>query len=135
MHQTPADFFLGSWDNRGDFARPRACWLVARLQMENGPECVLVEINPPVIGQPYGLGDKDLTTLILTPRWKGTHFEKSFYPMPVLIYRILKAIDDRIVRLPDVRMEAWGEVYPTLEGAEHASDPSSVLALSQRHKQ
>ena len=133
MYEQPADFFLGSSDSRGEFAKPRACWIIARLRMENGRECVLVDVDPPVIGQPFGLGDRDITNLVLAARWTGTSFELNCYPMPVLIYRIIGTVENQnTVRDSDVNMEAWGEVYPTLEGAEHASDPSSGVAWSQR---
>jgi hypothetical protein len=95
--------------------------VVARLQTEEGRECVLVEVDPPVIGQPFGLGSKDLHSLILATRYKDVPFERVVNrPLYVLIYRILNPVeaDQNVVRQSDMTMEAWGEVYPTFEDAE-----------------
>lgn len=118
------DFFLGSSEHRDDWATARACWVMAHPRMEDGAKSVLVEVDPPVIGQPFGLGDKDITSLILAPRWKGSKLEETVYrPVPVLIYRIVRpgAGADGVIRGPDIKLTAWGEVYPTLEAAEHAA--------------
>jgi hypothetical protein len=58
--------------------------------MADGRECVLVEIDPPVIGQPFGLGDQDVFDLVLVPRQRGGPFAPpSDHPVAVLAYRIL----------------------------------------------
>ncbi len=94
--------------------------------MEDGRECALVEVDPPVIGQTFGLG-KDLVNLILTPRWKGITLQQTIdHMIPVLIYRILTptATTQTIIHPSDIKLSAWGEVYPTLEAAEHAASNS-----------
>jgi hypothetical protein len=47
-----SDFFLASSEHRDDRATARACWVMAYPRMEDGTKCVLVEMDPPVIGQP-----------------------------------------------------------------------------------
>lgn len=132
MVEKTADFYLGSSDSYGEWARPRDCWIVAHTQMEDGRVSVLVNVEPPVIGQPFGLGGKDLRSLVLAARWKGTAFEQGFYPMPVLIYRITKPVaGHEVVPNSHINLEAWGEVYPTREDAEHAKDPSRIIAWSR----
>jgi hypothetical protein len=122
-----ADFFLGSSEHRDDWATARACRVMARPRMEDGAKCVLVGVDPPVIGQPFGLGDKDITSLILALRRKGSELEETVCrPVPVIIYRILRpgAGAEGVIRAPDIKLSAWGEVYPTLEAAEHAAGKS-----------
>jgi hypothetical protein len=128
MQDRVPDFFLGSSEHRGDWARARACWLTGGLRLEDGRECVRVDVAPPVIGQPFGLGDKDIDNLILVPRWKGAVFAKTIdHPMPVLVYRILNPsmVVQDVVHDSDIKLSAWGEIYSTLEAAEHAASKST----------
>jgi hypothetical protein len=123
MKDRSPDFFLGSSEHRGDWAIARSCWIVDSLRKEDGGECLLVSISPPVIGQRFGLGDKDISSLILAPRHKGVVLtQKVEQPVPVLIYRMLEsnANTQPLVRNSDIEMSAWGEIYPTLEAAECA---------------
>jgi hypothetical protein len=124
LDQQP-DFFLGSSEHRGDWARARACWITGRLRTEDRRACVLVNVDPLVIGQQFGLGDKDLFSLILIPRRKGEAFAKTAsLPMPVLVYRILNPdLGKReVVHDSDIKLSAWGEVYLTFEAAEQAAN-------------
>jgi hypothetical protein len=123
MRHTPPDFFLGSREHRGEWATARACWLRGHLRMEDGRDCVLVEVDPPVIGQPFGLGDQDIADLILAPRRNGAPLAPvADHPVPVLVYRILDAsrVERALIRDSDVTLGAWGEVYSTLDAAQRA---------------
>lgn len=109
----PPSYLLGSSEFDGDFARTRACWLQARLQGPDSREYVWVKVWPPVIGQPFGVGD-DLEDLILTPRHAGmTLSQLSDDPMPVQIYivRNIGALLAREFTTEDVEMVAWGETF------------------------
>src|SRR5256885_17093938 len=111
MQEEPPDFFLSSREHRGDWARARACWLKEHLKMQDGRECVLVEISPPVNGQKFGLGDKDITSLLLVNRWKTNTFGQQVDRVwPVLIYRMPSplATTQTTVRDSDVTLTAWG---------------------------
>jgi hypothetical protein len=127
MEDRPPDFFLGSSEHRGDWARARACRLTRRLRMADGRECVLVEIDPPVIGQPFGLGDQDISDLVLVPRQRGGAFAPlGDHPVAVLAYRILSpgGLAGGVVQDSDVELIAWCELYTSLEAAEQAArDP------------
>ena len=106
MPRLAPDFYLGSSEARGDFARARS-----------------IRIEPPVIGQAFGLGGEDIHDLIVSPHYVGsTLFPISEYPMPVHIYRALTT--DVFTRLQfdrhEVTMEAWGELYRTLDAAAAA---------------
>lgn len=119
----PPDFFLGSSEHRDDWARARACWVTMQLPDLDGRASVLVEIEPPVIGQPFGMGAVDIVHLILAARSRLSSFKEPInYPMSVLVYRQLNisVTEQENVQLSDMRLDAWGEIYPTMEAAERA---------------
>ena len=82
---------------------------------------MLVEIDPPVIGQHYGLGSKDITNLILSSRHEGfTLFPVKEWPCHVYVARIL---DDAIPKTTSftrdqVEVIAWGMIFRTLDEAK-----------------
>ena len=96
--------------------------------MEDGRRGSLVRVAPPVVSQPYGLGDKDIEQLILLPRYREDQLDQVDRPTPVLIYRILDPSKNRpeAVHNSNITLAAWGEVYPTLQEAERAADSSSL---------
>lgn len=123
MQKAP-DFFLGSSEHRGKWATVRACWLSSVLLMEDGTECALIKIAPPIIGQPYGLGGGDIYDLILASRYKKRIFSTKREPLErVHIFRVLNKSNfaDKIVINSDIELTAWGEIYPTLKDAEQAT--------------
>src|SRR5436190_4477159 len=88
MKKGPLRFFLGSSEHRGDWGRARVCELKRRLRTADGRDCALVEVAPPVIGQPFGLGDQDIDSLILVPRAKDATFASTIdRTLPVPVYR------------------------------------------------
>lgn len=124
MQDRLPDFFLGSSDDRGDWAIARACWITGRLRKSDGRECALVEVAPPVIGQPFGLGDKDIFQLLLMRRWKGEALYAPIdRPIPVIILRIPNpsVVAQDLVHDSDIELSAWGEIYPTLKAAERGA--------------
>jgi hypothetical protein len=75
---------------------------------------MLIEIDPPVIGQYYGLGDKDITKLILSARHEGfSLFPVKEWPCHVYVAHIL---DDAITktltfRRDQIQVIAWGMIF------------------------
>jgi hypothetical protein len=63
-----ADSYLCLNEGAGE---PRACWIKARRRYGIGMDCMLVAVEPPVIGQPYGLGNGDIYYLLLATMWQG----------------------------------------------------------------
>jgi hypothetical protein len=93
---------------------------------------MLVEIKPALIGQIFGLGDKDISHLILSSRYEGyTLYPVITWPCPVYVARIL---DDTILQTlsfaeGQVELIAWATIFRTLQEAEaHARkfDPDAV---------
>ncbi len=124
MSDKGPDFFLGSSDSRGDFARARAASARARLAGPNNVQYLWIRVEPAIIGQPYGLGGADIHDLIIAPHYDGsTLFPIKEFPMPVVVYR---ALSDRVFETlrfgeEDVSNIAWGELYRTRDAAVAAS--------------
>jgi hypothetical protein len=118
------DLFLGSSDSRGDFARARAAFARARLVGPNNGEYLWIRVDPPVIGQPFGRGEKDVHDLIVSPHLQGsTLFPVSGFPLYVYIYVALtdRVFEELRFEKEDVSMAAWGELYLTFEAAAAAA--------------
>lgn len=117
-------FYLGSAEFSGDFARPRACWPQGRLRGPDSREYVWVRIAPPVIGQPFGVGN-DLEDLVLSPRHQGASLSPpTDFPTAVQVYiaRSPDVLRARSFEVKDVEMAAWCEIYRTEEAAAAAAE-------------
>ena len=94
------DFFLDPTDggNQRDLGSPeaevRACWVQGRLRNSGRDDFALVLIEPPLIGQPYGLGDRDIDRVLLATRHAG----RTLFPVtewPALVY-VIRVLDERV---------------------------------------
>src|SRR5574338_22786 len=118
MAQDP-DFALCT-EGRDDLSYPRACWRRKRLRDSIRDDYLVVDIAPPLIGQRYGLGDKDITQIILATRHRGvTLFPVTEWPAHVYVYRVL---DEAILGREDfdehqVEMITWGTIFRSLSEA------------------
>ncbi len=119
--KTKPDFFLSAGGEvTGDLATPRACWTRGRMNDQIRDDHMLIEVEPPIIGQTYGLGGRDITNLILSARHQGdTLFPIKEWPCHVYVARIL---DDSIMKTliftkEQVEVIAWGMIFPTVEEA------------------
>ncbi len=81
---------------------------------------MLIEIDPPLVGQTYGLGGHDVVELVLSARHQSSFlFPVTEWPTFVYVRRI---IDDAVVRnlvIMDGHVEiiGWGAVFRTLDDA------------------
>jgi hypothetical protein len=113
------DFYLSSAES-DTLREPRKCWSIKRLRGEIRDDYLLIQIFPPIIGQPFGLGAKDIDLVIIAPRHKGISlFPITSYPVFVHVARPL--IDDVESRDMIYNQESevmfWGELYETEENA------------------
>jgi hypothetical protein len=123
MAQDP-DFALCT-EGRGDLSRPRACWRRKRLKDNLRGDYLLVDIAPPIIGQRYGLGDKDVQQLILAPRHQGvTLFPVNEWPAYVFVYRILDEgmLRQEIFEAHQIELIIWGIIYRSLQEASDCAE-------------
>lgn len=118
MNHSNPDFFLSSSGEYKSLSVPRACWAKARLSDEVRDDYMLIKIEPPLIGQEFGLGDKDITQLVISTRHKGyTLYPITEWPSFVYVARIL---DDSILKnlsfkQNQVELIAWAMIFPTLK--------------------
>ena len=123
MEKEP-DFFLSAAGENKGLASPHACWEKVRLQDPVRDDHMLIEIEPTLIGQNYGLAGKDITNLILSARYEGSSlFPVKEWPCHVYVASIL---DDAILKTltftrGQVEIIAWGMTFRTLgEANAHA---------------
>ena len=99
---------------------PRRCWRLRRLRTDGRDDLLLVRINPPLIGQKYGLGDLDIDRVVLAPRHRGASlFPVSEWPIYVHVARLTIELPEGHDSLRDEELEliAWAELYRTTEEA------------------
>jgi hypothetical protein len=117
-----ADFFIASSEGYG-MSEPRACYSLRRLRTESRDDLLLIRIEPPLIGQQYGMGGRDVDTVFVAPRHKGTSlFPPHHWPIYVHVGRLLGSPDnppDPLHRT-DYEEIAWAELYET-EATAHAA--------------
>jgi hypothetical protein len=112
-----ADFYLCLNEGAGE---PRACWCKGRMRDARRNDWMHVAIEPPVIGQHYGLGGEDIFQVLLATRHKGqTLFPVSGWPAHVYV---LRSLDQSILGQPEfddaqVQLIEWGMLYRTYEEA------------------
>ena len=115
------DFFLSAAGEYKPLSQPRACWTKARLRDPVRDDYMLIEIDPVLIGQPFGLGDKDVSRLILSSRHQGyTLYPVTEWPSHVYVTRIL---DEAVLQTlsfskGQVELIAWAMIFRTMEEAE-----------------
>lgn len=114
-----ADFYLVSSEGYG-MEKPRKCYRIKRLKGAQRDDYLLIKIDPPLIGQKYGLGGRDIDKVIIATRHKGDSlFPIKEWPVFIHVARIL--IDDLEDRETVVDNEfeeiGWAELYETEEAA------------------
>ena len=95
IEERAPDFYLTANAEFDLLAEMRACWSIDRLRDSRRDDHMLVAIQPLLIGQWFGLGDRDITQLILsTPHEGCTLFPITEWPSYVHVARI---VDDSIL--------------------------------------
>lgn len=113
------DFFLASSEGYR-LTEPRSCKRIKRVRSDNRDDLLLVKVEPPLIGQLYGLGGRDIDTLLIATRHKGDSlFPIRKWPVFVHVARLLIENPERREQIHDNEFEsiAWAELYRTKEDA------------------
>jgi hypothetical protein len=123
MKQSP-EFFMSTAGEYEPLAAPRACWQKARLRDEVRGDHMLVDIEPALDGQRFGLGAIDITQLILSARHRGqTLYPISEWPFFVYVSRIVdkSVVESHAFTREQVELIAWGTLFRTRgEASDHA---------------
>jgi hypothetical protein len=119
MDRAP-DFYISTAGEYAPLADPRACWEKARLRDNVRDDHMLIDVEPALDGQRFGLGPSDITQLIVSARRGGqTLYPISEWPFFVYVARILDeaTIDSREFTREQVDLIAWGTLFRTREEA------------------
>ena len=113
------DFFLASSEGY-QLEKPRSCKRIKRVRSDTRDDLLLIKVEPPLIGQPYGLGGRDIDTLLIAARHKGySFFPIKEWPVFVHVARLLIENPEQREQIHDNEFEsiAWAELYRTKEDA------------------
>jgi len=113
------DFYLASTEGYG-LEEPRRCWRIKRLATQGRDHLLLVRIDPPLIGQKYGMGGRDIDLVLVATRHRGASlFSVDAWPAYVHVARPLVDDPERRDRLEanELTSIGWGELYRTEEDA------------------
>jgi hypothetical protein len=123
MDRAP-DFFMSTAGEYEPLAAPRACWEKARLRDVVRDDHMLIDIEPVLDGQRFGLGATDITQLIISARHRGhTLYPVSEWPFFVYVARVVDnaVLESRVFTREQVELIAWGTLFRTREEAlDHA---------------
>lgn len=114
-------FYLSTAGEYEALAEPRACAIRGRLRDLSRDDYMLVEIDPPLVGQGYGLGGQDINHLLLSTRFSGqTLFPITEWPISVYVTRVLNEsiLQSLSFTAEDVELVAWGKLFQDREEAE-----------------
>jgi hypothetical protein len=84
-------------------------------------DLLLIRIDPPLIGQKYGLGEHDIDLVLIATRHLGeTLFPIDSWPVYVHVARPLVDVPEKHDKLSTDQYEsvAWAELYPTEDAAK-----------------
>jgi hypothetical protein len=115
------DFYLSAAGEFEPLREPRACRALRRLRGHNRDDYLLIEIAPPLIGQYFELGSKDITLLVLSPKHPGTTLQSiSEWPFHVYVSRLKsnQEPEGNSFTAEDIEFIAWASLYPTYPKAE-----------------
>ena len=112
------DFYLASSEGY-DLENPRRCFAIRRLRTHQRDDLLLVRIDPPLAGQKYGLGDRDVDHVVLAPRHRGQSLSPiRRWPLFCHVARLLTEFEGRdVIRADEVELIAWAAIYETEEAA------------------
>jgi hypothetical protein len=119
-------FFLHAKGEYDELADPRPCWEIRRLRDDVRDDYMLVRVEPPLVGQRFGLGPKNVDQLILASRVAGyTLYPISSWPCPVYVWRLRH--DDGVSATgsfssAQVELIAWGLIFDTIDKARRDAE-------------
>jgi hypothetical protein len=79
-----------------------------------------IEIDPPLNGQGFGLGDNNIKCLLISSRLEGlTFFPITQWPLPIYVSRTLdyRIKESKSFDKGQVELIAWGMIFRTREEA------------------
>ena len=124
------DFYLSTTAEYEGLAVPRACRIEARLSDWIRDDHLLVRIDPPLPGQGFGLGSRNIEQLVLTVIFEGRALSPvKELPAHVYVALILdeSIVTTRSIGTGQVQIIAWGTLFPTM-----AEATANIIERSRR---
>lgn len=109
------DFYLASSEGY-DLESPRRAWRVKRLSTDGRDDLLLLKVDPPLLGQKYGLGSRDVDMVLVATRHHGSSlFPINEWPIFVHVARPLVEHPELrdYLRPNEFESIAWAELYRT----------------------
>lgn len=116
----PDVYYLSSLDSKL-LKETRECVFVRRMHFDSGKEIVLAKIDPPLLGQKFGLYE-DVDTVIFANRHKGESLPPvANFPCFVFVARPIRHHIEMldVIGTDDVEIVGWGELYRTRTDADN----------------
>lgn len=113
------DFYLSSSESY-QFENPRRCKIVRPVRTQDRDDLFIIQIDPPIIGQKYGIGDKDIDFILVTTRHKEDSISPvKRWPVCVHVARLLvEPMPCEVLTEDEYESMAWAELYETEEDAK-----------------
>lgn len=114
------DFYLTSSEGYG-LEEVRACYKERRLMNGHPDGYMLCEVDPPIVGQPYGLGGQDMHRDVIASRHSGySIFAISDWPAYVHVARLIRDVSDDkfVIAENDIESIGWAEIYESSAAAK-----------------
>lgn len=111
-------YFLSSLDSEL-LKQVRKCSFIDQVFFDSGKKCALARVEPPIIGQPFGILE-DIDKIIITNRHEGEDVY-DVVEFPCFVFVCIPTVDtlSEIQTKDDLRILAWGELYRTYSDAEN----------------
>jgi hypothetical protein len=106
------DFYLSSSEGY-NLEALRACFKERRFIGSHPDGYMLCEIDPPILGQSYGLGAKDINQIVIASRHAGySIFDIKEWPAYVHVARLSRDIarDQFVLEEEDIKSIGWAEI-------------------------
>jgi hypothetical protein len=90
-----------------DMEKPRRCWRVRRLAMAKRDDLLWLKIDPPLLGQTYGLGECDINLVLVATRHQGSSlFPIAEWPVYVHVARPLVDHPELLDKLQEGQLQS-----------------------------
>jgi hypothetical protein len=112
------DFYLASTEGY-NMQEPKRCWRIRRIGTDKRDDLLLLKIDPPLLGQRYGLQGRDVDQVLVATRHEGDSlFPITQWPVYVHVARPLVDITG-LDKIQSNQLEsiAWAELYQTEQDA------------------
>lgn len=113
------DFFLASCESH-QLENPRRCKVIRSVKTQSRDDLQLIQVDPPIVGQNYGLGACDIDIVLIAARYReDSVLTVEKWPVFVHVARLLvdaEACD--VLGEEDYESIAWAELYETENDAK-----------------